>query len=458
MGINVSSLSPTQAREYWYDYNNGNKKGLSDAEYATLCTKFKDYIKTWEQDENDYGYKPSPEDSLEFDADDAGLLGTDGNAIQTTTNLGVTVGAGVANLVVSKGTELLVVGGGGSGYSGAFSGLQGLLLVAAAAQYAMAKWVQANSPNEEAAEACKQAQELLLEEQAKLAEQILNMEEMQEYMAVLQAEAEAANEQGQDKIATMEGVYKHYLDKYNQGTATENEIKLLNALSMQMKITQTATATETGELNTKIADIGAQYEDITANIEYTNEFTNYVADFDQATKISSFTQGIMMGLSTVSAGITAFQCFARAGVLSGSFVLSWLAAAYIAAGAFATKAATIFGEETIKQFQNHDIAKETIEIRGNTDKVSEDTTKFQETSMEYWDETVTATDEENLFTLTPTYAGNTVSTKGASDGTNGNSRGTTGSTEFGGLTAGATGGTGGTGNGEDDDKDKDGKK
>ena len=90
MGINVSSLSPTQAREYWYDYNNGNKKGLSDAEYATLCTRFKDYIKTWEQDENDYGYKPSPQDSLDYDSGDTGFFG-DGKGVQSTVGTGVII-------------------------------------------------------------------------------------------------------------------------------------------------------------------------------------------------------------------------------------------------------------------------------------------------------------------------------------------------------------------------------
>ena len=29
MGINVNSLSPTEAKSYWYDYNNGNTKGIS---------------------------------------------------------------------------------------------------------------------------------------------------------------------------------------------------------------------------------------------------------------------------------------------------------------------------------------------------------------------------------------------------------------------------------------------
>lgn len=483
MGINVSSLSPTQAREYWYDYNNGNKKGLSDAEYATLCTRFKDYIKTWEQDENDYGYKPSPQDSLDYDSGDAGFFG-DGKGVQSTVGTGVIITGSImagsfsnigGNLkAIKTGSKDMVKNLGNGKQSGnAGWGTEGnnaakdateldketiSLLATAALQLAFAILTKSSHANEDAQAACLTAQDMLLEEQAILAEQILNMEEMQEFMAVLQAQAEAANEKGQDEIMTMEGVYHYYLMKYKNGTATENEINLLNALSMQMQMTQSRTASETGEINAEIAKVGEGYEEIGASIDYTNSFTEYVSEIDNATKTAAYIQMTLMTLSCLSAAATSVKCFARAAATN----IVWFAtAAYIAAGASAAYASYIFGAEAVNQMKIANTADDTRDIRLNTQDLSEDTTEFQKVSMEVWDETVVATDEDNLFTLTPTYAGDTVSTSGASDGAG--SRGATGgtSTGFGGLT-GATGGTpGGTTsgeNGDDKDKDKDGKK
>ena len=70
MGININNLSVSQAKQYYLDYNNGNKCGLTDIQYKTLCTKFRDYIEIWDQDDTTY---QTGSERLNFDANDAGL-------------------------------------------------------------------------------------------------------------------------------------------------------------------------------------------------------------------------------------------------------------------------------------------------------------------------------------------------------------------------------------------------
>ena len=420
MGINVNSLSPTQAREYWHDYNNGNKKGISNAEYASLCTKFKSEIKTWEKDENTYTYRQSPEDRLDFDEDDAGFMGSDGKGIESSIKAGanVTMALGtkaVENFAVKTATKAATKKAGedvavnlaekGAKPTSANNIESGILLVMAALQLASALHTKANSPNEEAVEACQKAQDEMYNEQAILADQVLTMEEMQEEMAVLQEEAEATNEEGQADIATMEGMYNYYYAKYQNGTATDQDIALLKALGAQMGVTQSRTGDATEALNGEIAKVGEGYEEITANIDNTNNFTDYVSEIDEATKTNSIIQGALMTVSCASAAATALKCYSRASALAGSIFGSWAAALYTAAAVAAGGAAFIFGQEAYKQFgNNRQIADDTINIRQDTQDLSVETTEFQEVSTEFWEETVDATSEENLFTLTPTYA------------------------------------------------------
>ncbi len=417
MGINVNSLSPTEAKGYWYDYNNGNKNGLSEAEYQSICTKFRSYIDNWENDvdENGYTTEASPQDRLDYDADDAGFFGSDGKGAQGISNVAVAGAAGVANAAVATTGTSGFMGGVTEAMTvktGALEGLQGMLLVAAALQFAMAMVTKANSPNEDAVEACLTAQDELYTEQANLAEQVLTMEEMQEEMEMLQEQALAKNEEGQGEIADLEGLYNYYYTKYQNGTATEKDIALMKALGAQMSSTQAITNEETLGLNEEIVAVGDGFEEITSNIEASNDFTNYVSEIDNATKNSSIAQGTILTISAASAAVTTVQCLMRANVLTGSFILSWLAAAYIAAAALAGTAAGIFGTEAAKQLGEYrSTAEDTIDLRKNTQDLSAETTEYQEVSTEYWEETVDTTSGENLFTLTPTYANVTTSTQ-----------------------------------------------
>ncbi len=411
MGINVNGLSPTEAKKYWYDYNNGNKNGLSEAEYQSLVTKFRSYIDNWENevDENGYTTSESPGERLEFDSDDAGFFG-DGKGGQGITNTAVAAGAGAVSAGVIPAANVTVAGRTGldKGLTAAQTSGNKVslsLIAAAAMQFAMAMVTKANSPNKEAVEACLTAQDELYTEQANLAEQVLTMEEMQEEMEALQELALATNESGQDDIVDMEGLYNYYYTKYQNGTATDKEIALMKALGAQMQATQTSTNEETLGINEEIVGIGEGYEDITANIDITNEFTTYVSDIDESTKRSAIAQGVLMTLSTASAAVTGLKCFARASALAGSIVGSWAAVAYLAAGALATTAAGIFGKEALTQLTDYrSTAEDTIDLRQNTQDLSAETTEFQEVSTEYWEETVDTTSEENLYTLTPTYA------------------------------------------------------
>ena len=411
MGINVNGLSPSEAQKYWYDYNNGNTKGISEAEYQSICTKFRSYIDNWENDVDDNSYQlgQTPEERLDYDSDDAGFFG-DGKGAQGITNTAVAAGAGLVSAGVVPAAEVTVAGATGldKGLSSAATAgnkVRVSLIAAAALQFAMAMVTKANSPNKDAVEACEKAQNELYTEQANLANQVLIMEEMQEEMEILQEEALAVNEAGQSDIVDMEGLYNYYYTKYQNGTATDREIALMRALGAQMQSTQTATNDETVGLNEEIAAVGDGYEDITANIDYTNQFTEYVADIDESTKKSAMAQGILMTISTASAAVTSLKCFARASELAGSIIGSWAAVAYIAAGALAGVAATIYGKEAVTQLTDYrSTAEDTIDIRRNTQDLSTETTEFQEVSTEFWEETVEATNEENLFTLTPTYA------------------------------------------------------
>ena len=381
MGIDVNSLSPSQAKAYWHDYNNGNKNDISEAEYQSLCTKFRDYIETWEsEDDNDYSSTETPEDRLEYNADDAGFFG-DGNAAQGVTTATVAGGAVATNIIA------------------ACCKINGLLLPTAALQLATAIWVKANKPNEESSAACEKAQDELYNEQANLADQILTMEEMQEEMEILQEEANAVNEEGQGSIEDMEGLYNYYYNKYLNGTATENEIKIMKALGAQMQITQADTNETTIGLNEEIVTVGEGYEDITTNINNTNDFTNYVSELDTATRNSTNAQRVILTVAAGAAAITAIQCALRGSALNlfGGIV-------YFAAAAMAGYAATTFFQEAKTQGNYNDIADTTIGIREETQDLSTETTEYQEVSTEFFEETVEATNEENLYTLTPEYA------------------------------------------------------
>lgn len=469
MGINVNNLTPQQAKELWRDYNNGNKNDLSRAEYASLCTKFNSYVTKWEQqDENGYTYRASGDERLDFDEDDAGFFGSDGKGVESTLKTGANVAIATGKPAVwasnskwenvaaeefrgmaddfHKNPEGLTdadIQQADMSASNAETELAkkeaGSLLVMAAMQLAMAIHTRKNSPNADAVEACKTAQNELYTEQAVLAEQVATMEEMQEEMAVLQEEAEARNEEGQASIGTMEGQYNYYYTKYQSGKATSQDIALMNALAAQMQVEQAASTEETGALNEEIAAVGENYEVVSDNIATTNEFTDYVSEIDEATKTNSIIQGALMTASCVSAGVTAAKCIARASSLG------WLggvaAIMYTAAAAAAGTAAGLYGAEALKQFTtNRKTADDTIEIREQTQELSQETTEFQEVSTEFWEESVDATSTENLFTMTATYADQTALTTGAKGGTRtsdvtggsqtGNSRSTgTGQTE-----------------------------
>ena len=484
MGINVSSLSPTQAREYWLDYNNGNKKGISDAEYSSICTKFRSYVSSWENDETTYNYTASPSERLDFDEDDAGFFSSDGKGVDSTLKTTV-VGAGAifskqlsnfaqkkllkestrkaAQEATEQMTEKIAEG---ATQKAAKEGLSqgakkavdkvnnvdaGILLVVAALQLASAIHTKANSPNKEAVEACQTAKEELYVEQATLADQILTMEEMQEEMTILQAEAEMQNENGQEEIVTMESLYNYYYTRYKNGTATDDEIDIMNALGAQMQTTQATTTETTQGLNAEIAEVGEGYEEVSTNIQASNDFTNYVSEFDEATKVNSIIQGGLMTLSCAGAASTAYKCAIRAKALGTNPFTSLAAALYVAAAASAGIASGLFAAEAVKQFTtNRKIAEETISTRKDTQDLSVETTEFQEVSTEFWEETVDETSIDNLFTLTPTYANQTVTAQNqnTNDKTTRNAQQNTTNTtttRFGNVTGGSS----------DNDKEKD---
>ena len=398
MGINVNGMSPTEAKQYWYDYNNGNTKGLSEAEYQSILSKFRSYIDNWENDVDENGYTQSPEERLEFDSDDAGFFGDTQDGVQGVATGAVAV-AGIAGNAIAKFTP---GGTAGMGLNFSVKGqyVNGLLLIVAGMQFAQAMWTKANTPNKEAKEACETAQDELYTEQANLADQILTMEEMQEEMELLQEEALAVNEAGQSDIVDMEGMYNYYYTKYQNGTATDREIALMKALGAQMQSTQSATNEETVGLNEEIVKVGDGYENVSASIDTTNQFADYVADIDEATQSATKAQKILLAISAASAAVTAVQCAVR----GASLALFGAGGVYFAAAAMAGIAATIFSTQSANQGDFNEIASETIDIRQNTQDLSAQTTEFQEVSTEFWEETVDVTSEENLFTLTPTYA------------------------------------------------------
>ena len=236
----------------------------------------------------------------------------------------------------------------------------------------------------------------------------------------------------------------------------------MNALAAQMQVEQAESTDETTGLNEEIAAIGENYEDISANIETTNEFTDYVSEIDEATKTASIFQGTLMTLSCIGAAAIAARCILRANALAGSIIGSWAAVLYAAAGLAAGTASYMFGTEAKKQFMdNKNVAEDTIDIRKETQDFSEETTDFQDISTEMWEETVDTTSIDNLYTTTPTYADETANESDAKGGTRtndvtGGDGGNTGSRSASGTgTTGQTGGTTPPATGEDKDKDKD---
>lgn len=439
MGINVNSLSPTEAKKYWYDYNNGNVKGLSEAEYQSICTKFRSYLDNWESetDENGYNYTETPEERLDYDADDAGL-GLNVQTAQATTSTSVAVGATAGVSALTTGAASMSSFGTMAGEAAALTEAYGAgseiakmasntakkaavknsasLLVAATLQFATMIWYKTNTPNKDAVEACQTAQDELYTEQANLADQVLTMEEMQEEMELLQEQAIQTNEQGQDEITDLEGLYNYYYTKVQNGTATDKEKALLQALSAQMAVTQSETNSETTDINEDIVAVGDGYEDITAKIDNTNQFTNYVSEIDKPTQTAAIAQGAVLALSAASAAFTCSQALMRATTLTASVFGAAAAVMYYAAAAMSGVAAAFFGMESYNQLTNfRATAEDTIDIRESTQDLSTETTEFQEVSTAFWEESVDVTSEDNLFTLTPTYS-NAVPTTNSNSG------------------------------------------
>lgn len=436
MGINVNTLSVSQARQYYLDYNNGNECGLTDIQYRNLCTRFKDYIDLWDQDET--SYNQSPQDRLDFDADDAGVKA--GPMVRD----GIAAGAGIAvgfnkvsdsalnfELKGATGLDSTKVGGKLVGKNDvaatksttAENSVSGLLLVAAALVLANALIAKSQNANADAAEACLEAQELLDEEQIKLAKQALEMEKKQKDMESMQENAIAINEEGQSTIGDMEGAYNYYYSKIKDGTATQNDIMIMRGLQLAMGNKQIETNKATEGVNAEIVTLGEElYKGVSENIEVSDELVDYVASFDKATRNAAIAQGAMMALASAGGLITATKCFVRASALAGSLFGSWAAVLYVAAGAAAGVGAYIYGDLAKKNLVDYrGIAVDTMKMREDTSYVSEDTKAFQETSMEFWDGVVSATNTDNLFTLTPTYANasTTTSTQTADAGTTG---------------------------------------
>ena len=475
MGIDIKSMNPSQAKELWYKMQSG-KVELSRAEEASFNAKFGPYIQVWETeaDETNYTYRENGEERLDFDEDDAGIGLNKDTAVGAATG-GVAVGtfAGTRAAMVS-GTEMGnaafdVLNHTGETQAMCQDTMKGMakkesfsLLITAAIQLANAIYIQKNSPNKDAVKACEAAQNELYEEQAILAEQIAMMEDMQAEWETLQEQAEARNEEGQGTIGELEGLYHYYYSKYENGTATSQDIAIMNALAAQMQVEQAESTDETVGLNEEIAAIGENYEDISANIETTNEFTDYVSEIDEATKTASIVQGGLMTLACASAAYTSAKCFIRATSLSASLIGAAAAVMYYAAGASSAYAAYIFGQEALKQFKdNRAVAEDTNDIRKETQDFSEETTDFQDISTEMWEETVDTTSIDNLYTTTPTYADETANETDAKGGTRtndvtGGDGGNTGSRGASGTgTTGQTGGTTPPATGEDKDKDKD---
>lgn len=436
MGININTLSVSQARQYYLDYNNGNECGLTDIQYRNLCTRFKNYIDLWDQDET--SYNQSPQDRLDFDADDAGVKA--GPMVRD----GIAAGAGIAvgfnkvsdsalNFKLKGATGLDSTKGGGklvgkndvaaTKSTTAGNKVNGLLLVAAALVLANALIAKSQNTNADAAEACLEAQELLDEEQIKLAKQALEMEKKQKDMESMQENAIAINEEGQSTIGDMEGAYNYYYSKIKDGTATQNDIMMMRGLQLAMGNKQIETNKATEGVNAEIVTLGEElYKGVSENIEVSDELVDYVASFDKATRNAAIAQGAMMALASAGGLITATKCFVRASALAGSLFGSWAAVLYVAAGAAAGVGAYIYGDLAKKNLVDYrGIAVDTMKMREDTSYVSEDTKAFQETSMEFWDGVVSATNTDNLFTLTPTYANasTTTSTQTADAGTTG---------------------------------------
>jgi len=266
--------------------------------------------------------------------------------------------------------------------------------------------------------------EKLEKEQSKINDQLEEMEKKQDEMEEQQELAIATQEEGQANILELEGAFNYYYTKVQDGTATPQDIAMLQGLQMAMGLKQGETNAATLGINEEITKIGEElYAGVTDNIAISNEFTEYVADFDKATKTASIVQGVMMTVACVGAALTAMKCVARCSEMG-----PWMIAAYLAAAALAGSAAVMYGEMALTNLTTYrKTAENTIDTREVTEEVSADTSEFQESSVEFWEETTEATNEENLFTLTPTYAMNaSVTTSTQTAGTSGTGRISTG--------------------------------
>lgn len=388
MGINVNNMNPTQAKEAWMNYNNGNKDNISKAEYNSLCDKFRSYIQSWEKetDETSYISRETGSERLEFDEDDAGFFGSDGQ--------------GIKNVKKVKKVVEDVKGKNASPWATKGSPVEALsLLVMASLQLWDASNVRKNSPNEDSIKACEEAQANLLEEQTILTEQFALLENMQAEMELLREEAEKIDQQGQGTITSLQSLYDMYNQKYQNGTATSSDVAIMNTLGKQIEAESATTASRSAGVNDNLVAVGANYDDISTNIDKSNEFTSYVEDFDKATKANSIIQGGLMLACMATSMITATKCGQRALALTSSFFASWLAPAYAAAALAAGGAAAMYGLEAKEQLvDNQQITTKTIELRKDTQELSSQITDFKDVSIGFWEGAVADTSGENFFT------------------------------------------------------------
>ena len=340
MSINIQEALTSKSYAYrcYYDYNNGNKMGISAEDYGRIIGKWGnstvlEWQKNMSKDENNYELTDE-----RFDASEEKGKKKAENAAGYDGKTGGQIGAAIGHGVGGLGTGLL--GGTGLGtslgtklndtsFGKAISGkTQGnpnknmgdIVTVVLALATAVTWW--AKQPNKEAVEALKVLNdEELPAAQAASQEAQAEMEEAAEKTQELAEEAQDKNDEGNENIAKEKTLNDTYKAEYEMLKAKENPTpeeksrmnklaNLMNEKSDNVKSIEEDTSEEVGDLHEEIGEYQESYDEAGETIAEVNGVTEYAEGFDTTTKWTSMAEMIGQGLNALGAGIAAGRLLA----------------------------------------------------------------------------------------------------------------------------------------------------
>ena len=427
MSINIQEALTSKSYAYrcYYDYNNGNKMGISAEDYGKIIGKWGnstvlEWQKNMSKDENNYELtderfdaseekgKKKAENAAGYDGKTGGQIGAAighgigglGTGLIGSTNLGSKIGAKLndinkGNNIFSKTTNKMNGGNKeGAINAGKDRSAGDIVTVVLALATAVTWW--AKQPNKEAVEALNVLNnEELPAAQAASQEAQAEMEEAAEKTQELAEEAQDKNDEGNENIAKEKTLNDTYKAEYEMLKAKENPTpeeksrmnklaNLMNEKSDNVKSIEEDTSEEVGDLHEEIGEYQESYDEAGETIAEVNGVTEYAEGFDTTTKWTSMAEMIGQGLNALGAGIAA-------GRLLASGIFNWVNLAF---GAMGLTAVGLSTGAVVKETQNMKVAGTEIKTREMTQELNAETSDIYDEEIDVYEGTME--DVENM--------------------------------------------------------------